>query len=100
MKAHTHVTAWIEEQANALISDQLRGVARVPIEQARTAPTVHPHDYLNSYVNDLPAVEDPDAIRHSKIHIGVDPLGGASVAYWDAIGDRRCAFSKPDRREK
>jgi len=44
MKAHTHVTAQIEEQANALISDQLRSVARVPIERARTTPTVHPHD--------------------------------------------------------
>src|SRR5208337_3524330 len=51
-------------------------------------PTVHQHDYLNSYVNDLPAVVDLDAISHSKVRIGVDPLGGASVAYWDAIRDR------------
>jgi phosphoglucomutase len=86
--ADTHVTTWIEEQANALISDQLRSVARVPIERARTTPTVHQHDYLNSYVNDLSAVVDLDAISHSKVRIGVDPLGGASVAYWDAIRDR------------
>ncbi len=86
--ADTHVTTWIEEQANALISDQLRSVARVPIERPRTTPMVHQHDYLNSYVNDLPAVVDLDAISHSKVRIGVDPLGGASVAYWDAIRDR------------
>ena len=86
--ADTHVTAWIEEQANALIADGLHGVVRIPIEQARTAPTVHQHEYLNSYVDDLPAVVDLEAIKHSKVSIGVDPLGGASVAYWDAIGNR------------
>src|SRR6516162_5301446 len=60
--ADTRVTAWIEEQANALIANDLHGVARIPIERARTAPTVHPHDYLNSYVDDLPAVVDLEAI--------------------------------------
>ena len=68
--ADTHVTAWIEEQANALISDQLRSVARIPIERARTTPTVHQHDYLNSYVNDLPAVVDLEAIKHSMVASG------------------------------
>jgi len=86
--ADTHVTAWIEEQANTLIADNLRGVVRIPFERARMAPMVHPHEYLNSYVNDLPAVVDLEAIEQSKVRIGVDPLGGASVAYWDAIGDR------------
>ncbi len=86
--ADTHVTEWIERQANALIADGLRGVARVPFERARSASTVHPHQYLDSYVRDLPSVIDLQAIRESKVRIGVDPLGGASVAYWDAIGDR------------
>ena len=86
--ADTHVTAWIEEQANALIADGLHGVVRIPIERARTAPTVHQHEYLNSYVDDLPSVVDLEAIKQSKVSIGVDPLGGASVAYWDAIGNR------------
>jgi phosphoglucomutase len=86
--ADTHVTAWIEQQANALIADGLRGVVRTPIERARTAPTVHQHAYLNSYVDDLPTVVDLEAIKHSRVGIGVDPLGGASVAYWDAIGNR------------
>src|SRR5262245_13248428 len=86
--ADTHVTKWIERQANDLIADGLRGVKRIPFEQARRASTVHPHPYLDFYVRDLPSVVDLEAIRNSKVHIGVDPLGGASVAYWDAIGDR------------
>ena len=79
---------WIERQANAFIADGLRGVARVPFERARSASTVHPYQYLDSYVRDLPSVIDLQAIRESKVRIGVDPLGGASVAYWDAIGER------------
>ncbi len=86
--ADTHVTEWIEQQANAFIADGLRGVARVPFERAGSASTVHPYQYLDSYVSDLPAVIDLQAIRESKVRIGVDPLGGASVAYWDAIGER------------
>jgi phosphoglucomutase len=86
--ADTHVTEWIERQANAFIAESRRGVARIPFERARTASTVHPYRYLDSYVRDLPAVIDLQAIRESKVRIGVDPLGGASVAYWDAIGDR------------
>lgn len=86
--ADTHVTAWIEEQANAFITDNLHDIVRIPIERACTASTVHPHEYLISYVDDLPAVVDMAAIRRSSLHIGVDPLGGASVAYWDAIGNR------------
>ena len=86
--ADTQVTEWIEQKANAFIADGLRGVARVPFERARSASTVRPYQYLDSYVNDLPSVIDLEVIRESKVRIGVDPLGGASVAYWDAIGDR------------
>jgi len=86
--ADTHITEWIERQANALIADGLRGLKRVPFEHARSASTVHPHPYLDTYVRDLPSVVDLMAIRDSKVHIGVDPLGGASVAYWDAIAER------------
>ena len=86
--ADTHVTGWIEQRANALIADGLHGVERIPLERARTASSVHPCDYLNSYIKDLPAVVDLQAIKDSTVHIGVDPLGGASVNYWDAIRDR------------
>ena len=86
--AETQVTEWIEQKANAFIAAGLRGVARVPFERARSASTVRPYQYLDSYVNDLPSMIDLEVIRESKVRIGVDPLGGASVAYWDAIGDR------------
>jgi len=86
--ADTHVTQWIERQANTLIAEDLRGVVRVPFERARNASNVHPHQYLDTYVRDLPSVVDLEVIRESKVRIGVDPLGGASVAYWDAIGER------------
>jgi phosphoglucomutase len=86
--ADTQVTRWIEERANALIAKELDGVARVPFERARRAATTHEHPYLDSYVADLPAVVDLQAVRDSKVRIGVDPLGGASVAYWDAIAER------------
>src|SRR5262247_2484337 len=86
--ADTHVTEWIERQANAFIADGLRGVARIPFERARSATNTHPHQYLDSYVRDLSSVVDLQAIRESKVRIGVDPLGGASVTYWNAIGQR------------
>jgi phosphoglucomutase len=86
--ADTQVTGWIEQHANELIAGGLQGVAKIPIERARNASTVHRHDYLNTYLSDLPAVVDLQAIKDSKVRIGVDPLGGASVAYWDAIGNR------------
>jgi phosphoglucomutase len=86
--ADTHATQWIERQANAFIEEGLRGVARMSLARARAASTTHPYQYLDSYVRDLSSVIDIETIRASKVAIGVDPLGGASVAYWDAIGDR------------
>jgi phosphoglucomutase len=86
--ADTHVTEWIERRANGLIADDLRGVARIPFARARAASTTHRHPYLDAYLADLPSVVDLEAVRAAKVKIGVDPLGGASVAYWDAIGNR------------
>ncbi len=86
--ADNQVTQWIEQQANAFLSDGLKGVARVPFELALKAPTTHKYGFLDAYVNDLPAVVDLQAIQSSKVRLGVDPLGGASVAYYDAIAAR------------
>lgn len=86
--ADTHVTSWIEQQANTFLADGLKGVARVPFEDARKAPTTHKFGFLDAYVDDLPAVVDMQAIRDSQVHLGVDPLGGASLAYYDAIAER------------
>ncbi len=86
--ADAAVTGWIQEQANALLAEDLRGVQRMPYDRARRAATTHAHDYLNAYVGDLGAVIDLEMIRGATIRLGVDPLGGASVAYWDAIAER------------
>jgi phosphoglucomutase len=86
--ADTQVTEWIQKQANGLIAEGLKKVTRVPLARALTSPTTHKHDYIDSYVGDLPSVVDMQAISEKQVHIGVDPLGGASVAYWDAIANR------------
>jgi phosphoglucomutase len=83
--ADTHVTKWVEEQANALLADNLRGVYRIPYERARGAPTTHRHNYIGAYVGDLGAVVDMGTIRDARLHLGIDPLGGAGVAYWGPI---------------
>jgi phosphoglucomutase len=86
--AGTDVTSWIEREANELLDAALEGVRRVPFEEAVESPTVHGHDYISSYVDELPAVVDLDAIRDSGLRLGVDPLGGSSVAYWGAVAER------------
>lgn len=86
--ADTTVTRTIETRANALIAEGLLGVRRISYERARTATTTHRHDYLAVYVNDLSNVIDIDAIRDARLSIGVDPLGGAGVGYWDPIAER------------
>jgi len=86
--ADTGITGWIETRANTLIQQQLRDVKRIPYEKALRSPTTHRHDYLNAYVGDLASVIDMDAIRGSKVRMGVDPLGGAGVHYWAPIAER------------
>ena len=86
--ADAAVTGWIQDQANALLAENLQSVRRMPVESARRAPTTHRYDYLTAYVDDLASVLNLDAVRDAGIHIGVDPLGGASVGFWDAIASR------------
>jgi len=86
--ADTDVTRWIETRANELLATATRAVARVAYERALVAATTHRHDYVDSYVGDLASVVDMEAIRGAGLKIGVDPLGGASVAYWKPIVER------------
>ncbi|MDR3556101.1 MAG: phosphoglucomutase (alpha-D-glucose-1,6-bisphosphate-dependent) [Syntrophobacteraceae bacterium] len=86
--AGTEVTKWIEQQANGILADGMRGLSRIPFERALKEQTTHRHNYLESYVNDLASVVDLKLIAESRIQLGVDPLGGASVAYYDAIAER------------
>jgi phosphoglucomutase len=85
--ADTDVTGWIEQEANRLLDAGLDGVKRMPYSHARQADSVHRRDYVHSYVDGLAHVIDMEAIRSSGLRLGVDPLGGASAAYWAAIAD-------------
>ena len=85
--ADTDVTKWIEAKANELLAAKLAGVKRMGYEQALKASTTHRHDYLNTYVADLKNVIDMDTLRGANLRLGVDPLGGAGVRYWSAIGE-------------
>jgi phosphoglucomutase len=84
--ADTDVTGWIQREANALLDAGLEGVKRTPYREA--VQNVHRRDYVSAYVGDLEAVIDLAAIRDSGLRFGVDPLGGASAAYWAAIAER------------
>jgi phosphoglucomutase len=86
--AGTDITREIQDRANDLLSDGLKGVLRVPYAQAEAADTTGRFDFLDSYVAALADVVDLAAIRDAGVRIGADPLGGASVAYWGEIGDR------------
>ena len=86
--AGTETTRWIEAKANEFMESALSGVKRIPIEKALKASTTHRHDYRTAYISDLGQVLDMDAIKASKISLGVDPLGGAGVHYWPLIAER------------
>lgn len=85
--ADASVTNWIQNRANEFLTNRLVGVKRIPFENALYSGAVQGYDYLNTYVSDLGNVVDIEVIRHSKIHLGVDPLGGAGVHYWRRIAE-------------
>jgi phosphoglucomutase len=86
--ADTDVTGWIERRANELLADGNRGVRRVNYEQALAAPTTAAVDFAEGYISDLGSVIDMEAIRRAGLRIGVDPMGGAAVTYWQPIAER------------
>jgi phosphoglucomutase len=86
--ADTTVTKWIETRANRLLATGLTGVKRMAIGAALRASTTHRHDYINAYVADLATVVDLEVIRSAQLALGVDPLGGSGVAYWQPIAAR------------
>jgi phosphoglucomutase len=83
--ADSDATTWIETRANELLQSGAGVVGRIGFAAARRAATTHTHDYLETYVRDLGAILDMDAIRGSGVRMGVDPLGGAGVHYWARI---------------
>jgi phosphoglucomutase len=81
------ITNWIQNKANEFLKNKMSGVKRIPFEKALQSPTTKRYNYLKAYVSDLANVIDMETIRKSKIHIGVDPLGGAGVHYWKPIAE-------------
>ena len=86
--AGTDITRWIQDRANDLLASGLVGVRRVPYARAAAAATTGRFDFLDAYVSALGRAVDLAAVKAAGIRIGADPLGGASVAYWGAIGER------------
>ena len=86
--ADNTITSWIQNRANALLENGLKNVKRVAFAKARHCESMHDHDYLTRYVDDLASIIDFDAIRSAGIRMGVDPLGGAGVHYWAPIAER------------
>jgi phosphoglucomutase len=86
--AETAATAAIEKAANKFLEEDLRGVRRMALAGARQAANVRPHDYRSAYIEDLGSVLDLDPVRASGLRIGVDPMGGAGVAYWEPLRAR------------
>jgi phosphoglucomutase len=86
--ADTNVTKWIEQRANDLLAAKNAGVKRMASSAALRATTTHQEDLVTPYVDDLVNVIDIEAIRATNLKMGVDPLGGSSLAYWQAIAER------------
>ncbi len=86
--ADVDITGAIENAANGFLEKKLEGVTRIPLARALKSPCVHQRDYIGPYVADLANVVDMDAIRASGVRIGIDPLGGAAVHYWQPIIER------------
>ena len=86
--AEPEITKWVQNRANDLLKAKNNGVKRFTYEKALQAETTHEYDFVTPYVNDLEKIIDLDIIRASGIRLGVDPLGGSNVAYWEPIAAR------------
>ncbi len=86
--ADTETTKWIQNRANEIIRGGLSEVRRLGLEKALKADTTHHIDLITPYVNDLDSVVNMKAIAASGIHIGVDPLGGSGIGYWEPIAEK------------
>jgi phosphoglucomutase len=85
--ADSDVTSWIEDRANALLRAGNNDVKRIPFARAIRANNTNEVDFVKPYVDDLANVIDMEAIRAAGLKLGVDPLGGAAVHYWQPIAD-------------
>ena len=86
--ADTETTKVIQDRANEILRGKNRDVCRTPFEKAISAGTTHEYDYIGPYTEDLATIIDMEAIAKAGLKIGVDPLGGAAVDFWDPIAER------------
>ena len=86
--ADTATTKLIQDRANQIMEDGLKAVKQMPFNRAMQSANVHEHDYITPYVNDLGNIIDMEAITKAGLKIGVDPLGGAGIAYWEPIATK------------
>lgn len=86
--AGTDVTGLIQDRANALMAKGVENIARIPFERAKKASTTQEYDYIEPYVDDLQNVVDMDTISGAGLKIGVDPMGGAAVYFWEPIAQK------------
>ena len=86
--ADSATTRWIQDKANEIIGNGMKDVRRIPFARAKSAATTHRHNYMEGYIAELGAVIDFDIIRGARLRMGVDPLGGAGVFYWNVIAER------------
>jgi len=86
--ADTDITSWVQNRANELLRGGNKVVRRLGYEFAIKAGNTHPHDFITPYVNTLGEVIDMEAIRQAGVRIGVDPLGGASLQYWQPVKEK------------
>ena len=85
--ADTDITGWVQSRANELLKSGIEKTKRLRYESALKASSTHSQDFAKAYIDDLRHVIDLDVIRHAGLKIGVDPLGGAGVGYWQPIAE-------------
>ncbi|EDM28968.1 phosphoglucomutase [Lentisphaera araneosa HTCC2155] len=86
--ANTDITTWVENRANDIIANELKDVKKINADQVLDSANIKAYDYIPNYVNDLENVIDMQAIKDAKIKIAADPLGGASLPYWEPIVEK------------
>jgi phosphoglucomutase len=85
--ADTNTTRWIAQRANEHLQNGLMGIKRITHARAMTSPHIHEHDFVMPYVRDLATILDMDAIARAGLTIGVDPMGGSGIGFWEPIAE-------------
>jgi phosphoglucomutase len=85
--ADTSVTKLIEQRANALLTEKLRGVKRIDYRAALSGGHIHQKDLIQPYIEQLPEIVNMSAIQNAGLKLGVDPLGGSGITYWQRIAE-------------